>query len=197
MTSKSIACFSAWALGYAIFSFNSWASTDTGATAVPAPAAATAVAGQPLLSGARLAGSARLRFWGFDVYQASLWVRPGFQAPDYARHAFALELDYLRDFTGEAIAGRSIVEMRRIGSFSEAQAEAWQAALRKALPDVKTGDRIAGLHVPGVGARFLLNGKPFGEVRDAEFSSLFFGIWLSPATSEPRLRQALLAQAPR
>jgi hypothetical protein len=42
--------------------------------------------------------------------------------------------------------------------------------------------------------RFLLNGKPFGEVRDAEFSSLFFGIWLSPGTSEPAMRQSLLAQ---
>jgi len=194
MRSKSIAYFSSLTLGYAIFSLNSWASTGTGVAPVPAT---VALAAQPLLSGARLAGSARLRFWGFDVYQASLWVRPGFEPQHYARHAFALELDYLRDFTGEAIAGRSIEEMRRIGSFSEAQAQSWQAALRNALPDVRQGDRIAGLHVPGVGARFLLNGKPFSEVRDAEFSSLFFGIWLSPATSEPRLRQALLAQAPR
>jgi hypothetical protein len=152
---------------------------------------------QPPLSGARLAGSARLRFWGFDVYQANLWVRPGFQAPDFARHTFALELDYLRDFTSAAIAGRSIDEMRRIGRFSDAKADEWQAALRNALPDVKKGDRIAGLHVPGVGARFLLNGKPFGEVRDAEFAPLFFGIWLSPGTSDPELRQALLAQVQR
>jgi len=42
--------------------------------------------------------------------------------------------------------------------------------------------------------RFLLNGKPYGEVRDPEFAPLFFGIWLSPATSEPALRQSLLAQ---
>jgi len=32
------------------------------------------------------------------------------------------------------------------------------------------------------------------EVRDAELAPLFFGIWLSPATSEPALRQSLLAQ---
>jgi hypothetical protein len=192
MTSKTIAILVHLTLGCVVFPALASASTEGGAAPVPSlPIAATP---QPLLSGARLAGSAKLRFWGFDVYQATLWVRPGFQAPDFTRHAFALELDYLRDFTGAAIAGRSIEEMRRIGRFSDAKAEAWQVALRNALPDVKKGDRIAGLHVPGVGVRFLLNGKPFGEVRDAEFASLFFGIWLSPGTSEPAMRQSLLAQ---
>ena len=38
-----------------------------------------------------------------------------------------------------------------------------------------------------------MNGKPTGEIRDAEFARLFFGIWLSPKTSEPELRAALLA----
>jgi hypothetical protein len=41
-------------------------------------------------------------------------------------------------------------------------------------------------------ARFWLNGQPRGELRDAEFTRLFFGIWLSPRTSQPRLREALL-----
>lgn len=35
--------------------------------------------------------------------------------------------------------------------------------------------------------------KVVGEVADPEFARLFFGIWLSPNTSEPALRQALLA----
>jgi hypothetical protein len=194
MKSKTIAKCVHLTLGLGTFCSISVASTPVGP---PETVLAAASAENPLLPGARLAGSARFRFWGFDVYNASLWVRPGFQPQDFARHAFALELDYLRDFTGEAIAGRSLDEMRRIGSFSEAQALEWHTALRRALPDVKKGDRIAGLHVPGVGARFLLNGKPFGEVRDAAFAPLFFGIWLSPATSEPQLRQSLLAQLPR
>jgi hypothetical protein len=40
---------------------------------------------------------------------------------------------------------------------------------------------------------FLLNGQPAGEIRDPEFARLFFGIWLSPRTSEPAMRRALLA----
>jgi hypothetical protein len=52
------------------------------------------------------------------------------------------------------------------------------------------------VQVPGVATRYFVNGKFTGEIRDAEFTRLFFGIWLSPRTSEPRLRQALLAGAP-
>ena len=50
--------------------------------------------------------------------------------------------------------------------------------------------------MPGVGTRFFFNGSLRGEVADADFTRLFFGIWLSPKTSEPRLREQLLAGAP-
>ena len=73
------------------------------------------------------------------------------------------------------------------------QATRWQQALQAALPDVKAGDRLLGIHQPGVGATFKMGGRVVGEVPDAEFSRLFFGIWLSPQTSEPGLRQQLLA----
>ena len=68
-----------------------------------------------------------------------------------------------------------------------------QQALQAALPDVKPGDRLLGLYQPGAGAVFKMGGRVVGEVPDAEFSRLFFGIWLSPQTSEPGLRQQLIA----
>ena len=185
MTPVRIARAGLLALGFGLFS------SVSGANTAPEPTAAAQAAP---LNGARLAGTARLRFWGLDIYQARLWVQPGFQAADFARHPFGLELEYQRNFNRTDIAARSIEEMRRIGRFSDTQADAWQAALVAALPDVKKGDRITGLHLPGNGVRFLLNGQAYGEVRDAAFAPLFFGIWLSPATSEPALRQSLLAQ---
>jgi hypothetical protein len=33
-------------------------------------------------------------------------------------------------------------------------------------------------------------------VRDAQFAQLFFGVWLSPRTSQPALRAALLGTTP-
>jgi hypothetical protein len=160
------------------------------------PAAAqVAEAGQTAaapLSGARLAGQGVLRFLGFEIYRARLWVQPGFEADNYGAHPLALELTYHRDFSAEAIAKRSLEEMRRVGSFTPQQAMRWQQALQAALPDVKSGDRLLGIHQPGAGAVFRMGGRVVGEVSDAEFSRLFFGIWLSPQTSEPALRQQLI-----
>ncbi len=145
------------------------------------------------LSGARLAGQGVLRFLGFEIYRARLWVQPGFEAGNYGAQPLALELTYHRDFSADAIAKRSLEEMRRVGNFTAEQATRWQQALQAALPDVKSGDRLLGIHQPGVGATFKMGGRVVGEVPDAEFSRLFFGIWLSPQTSEPGLRQQLLA----
>ncbi|MEN9905455.1 MAG: hypothetical protein RLZZ555_2020 [Pseudomonadota bacterium] len=147
------------------------------------------------LPGARLAGQGLLRFWGLEVYQASLWVAPGFRPAAYAEHPFALELEYRRAFRAGAIAERSLQEMRRQASISDEQARRWQLALQRVLPDVQPGDRIVGLHRPGSGARFEQGGRLLGEIADPEFARLFFGIWISPATSAPALRLALLAGA--
>lgn len=168
----------------AIFFLQSAAQAQTAASAPVASELA-----QP-----RLAGASRFTFWGFDVYQASLWVEPGFDSATLARQRYALELRYLRGFKGRDIAQRSIDEMRRLGRFSEAQAQAWLQAMTQAFPDVEPGDRLLGIYLPGQGARFLANGRLTGEVMDTEFAQLFFGIWLSDKTSEPRLRQALLGQ---
>jgi hypothetical protein len=142
------------------------------------------------------AGSGRLDWFGLRLYDARLWVGPGFRADAFDRHAFALELHYLRDFRAADIARRSLQEMERAAAIPAAQARQWQDQLQRLLPDVRAGDRIAGAHLPGRGARFFVNGRPAGEIDDPRFASLFFGIWLAPSTSEPRLREALLAGTP-
>lgn len=143
----------------------------------------------------QLVGKGRLTVWGFEVYDARLWAPAGFGRASYAAQPLALELDYLRPFDAVDVAERSIKEMRRSTAISDAQAASWSADMLRVIPDVKKGDRILGVHKPGVGASFWVNGKPSGEIRDPEFARLFFGIWLSPKTSEPKLRDALLAGA--
>ena len=163
-------------------------------SAVTANSAATAP-----LAGVLPAGQGALRMWGMDIYRARLWVSPGFAASDFVALPLALELTYARAFSAEAIAKRSIAEMRRIGPVSAAQATRWQQALQAALPDVQPGDRLVGLYQPASGVTFELRGRAVGTVADPAFARLFFGIWLSPQTSEPQLRTELLgttAQAP-
>ncbi|MDO9404083.1 MAG: chalcone isomerase family protein [Polaromonas sp.] len=150
---------------------------------------------QELLPNSRLVGKGRLTVWGFQVYDARLWGPKNFSGNNLAAQPFALELAYLRAFDKVDVAERSITEMRRAGTISDVQAQAWTDDLLRVLVDVKKGDRIMGVNRPGVGALFVINGKPGGEIRDLEFARRFFGIWLAPQTSEPQLRSALLAGA--
>jgi hypothetical protein len=139
------------------------------------------------------AGTTRLKFLGLSIYDARLWVAPGFQATNFAQYGFALELTYLRSLKGNLIAERSLKEMRRAGNVPAVTEQRWLTAMQDAFPDVKEGDRITGIHLPKLGARFYFNGQLGATVNDVEFSQQFFGIWLSPTTSEPRLRTELLA----
>ena len=134
----------------------------------------------------------RFAVWGFDVYDARLWTTPDFEVKHYARHTFALELQYLRKLQGQAIAERSIDEMRRFGPLSQTKAQEWLQAMRQVFPDVAQGDRITGVHLPGQGAEFWVNGRRAGEVSDPQFARLFFGIWLDERSSEPQLRTRLI-----
>jgi Chalcone isomerase-like len=154
----------------------------------------TSALAHPQLPGSRLQGEATLRYFGFRVYHARLWTLPDFRASQSAEQPLVLELEYLRNLQGSAIAERSLKEMQRGGRFTDAQAQRWLAGMQRIFPDVKAGDRISGQHLPGQGARFWLNGRPAGQIDDADFARLFFGIWLSETTSEPDMRRVLLGQ---
>jgi hypothetical protein len=145
-----------------------------------------------VLPGARLLGEATLRYFGMQVYDIRLWAddKAALARPEATR--LALELRYARALDGAQIAARSLQEMQGIGEVPRERGQRWLAAMREIFPDVNEGDRITGLQLPGEAARFWRNGQPIGELRDAEFTRLFFGIWLSPRSSQPRLREALL-----
>ncbi len=146
------------------------------------------------LPGAKLQGSGLLRFIGLKIYDARLWLGSQALGADWSTTPLALELQYARSLHGAQIAERSLKEMRRQGEIAPADAERWLGAMKQVFPDVKENDRITGLNLPGVGARFFVNGALKGDIRDPQFARLFFGIWLSEKTSEPALRNALLGR---
>lgn len=146
------------------------------------------------LPGARLQGQGRLTFLGIHVYDIRLWAGEAPVVQGWPTAPLALELVYERSIKGSQIAERSLKEMKRLVPTPPARAAEWLSGMKQLFPDVKKGDHITGLHLPGIGARFFFNGQLKGDLRDPEFARLFFGIWLSEKTPEPALRDALLGQ---
>jgi len=151
-----------------------------------------------LTSGWRNLGTHDFRYFGLSIYQARLQAAAGFEAQRFAQHPLALGLTYARAFSGEAVAQRTVNEMRDLAqrsgqALSEAQAAQWLSQLRALFPDVEKGDRITGVNLPERGTVLFLNDRHLGSIDGAAFAQLFFGIWLSPLSPEPRMRQALIA----
>ncbi len=167
-------------------------------TAAPASAASTAVATPAELApyGAnwQAKGSGVLRFFGFKAYDATLWL-PGADAAFSFAKPFALDIRYATAIKGRDIANTSLIELQRISTSSPEQILAWSKWMEALFVDVKSGDQLVGVHLPGEGARFFFNGKLLGETADTAFSEAFFKIWLDPKTKRPELRATLLSLA--
>lgn len=141
------------------------------------------------LTDAQKVGEGRLTYLLWDVYDARLYAPDGQWDEN---EPFALTLHYLRSLKGEAIADRSVEEMRKQGFEDEVKLAAWHSQMRNIFPDVENGTELTGLYTPGEPTRFYQNGKLMGAVQDAEFGQWFFDIWLSEQTTEPELRIQLL-----
>ncbi len=139
------------------------------------------------VEGWRQWGSGEMTWFGFSLYRATLWVAGTTPGVDPT----ALQLDYQRDIPRARLVQSSLDEMRRLGA-DETRLARWTVDLQRVFPDVKEGESIIGVHLPGQGARFYHRGVLSGEINDGEFARLFFAIWLDPATSRPDLRAALL-----
>ncbi|PUA18398.1 hypothetical protein C7W93_20675 [Glaciimonas sp. PCH181] len=151
---------------------------------------------QHAIANARLAGEGRFRWFGLSIYDAQLWVGDkGYQTSTPDAASYALDLRYARAFEGAKIAESSIDQMRKIGSGSEADYGPWLTQMKAIFPNVVEGSHITGVFLPGIGARFYFNGKTVGEIADPKFAQAFFGIWLSPKTTDASLRKKLLTDA--
>ncbi len=149
---------------------------------------------RPYIGDARFAGHGRLTWFGFHVYDANIYAPSGFDARAPYAQPFALELQYARALDGRAIADASRDEIARLGFGNDEQRARWHAQMTAIFPDVDRGQKLAGIYLPGVGARFYFEGRFRGAIDDPEFARAFFAIWLDARTRAPRLRDALVQQ---
>jgi hypothetical protein len=145
---------------------------------------------------ARLAGAGTFRWFGLKIYDAQLWVGAnGYSEQQPLAEKFALDLRYARDLQGSKIAAASEEQMAKLEAGTAQQRASWKEDMIRLFPDVREGTHLTGVYLPDQGARFYLDGKPIGTIRDREFARAFFAIWLDPATTAPALRKALLQNA--
>ncbi|MGD2141738.1 MAG: chalcone isomerase family protein [Burkholderiales bacterium] len=140
----------------------------------------------------RPAGEGRLRWLGFHIYDAALWARADAVT---VNSEFALDIRYARNIAAKRIISTSVKEMRRLGFDDPARLEKWAEQMARVFPDIRKGDRLTGVNLPGVGAEFYHNGQLTGMVPDGQFAIAFFSIWLDPRTREPELRESLIGQS--
>lgn len=157
------------------------------ATALPEPVRALA----PDANWVRT-GEARLRKFLIHIYDAELWSAAPRWSPD-APHAIAIT--YARTIAAEALVARTQAELERMGEWDPAEEARWREELARAFPDVRSGDRLVGVRVPGQPLRFYYNGEYYSEIREPRLARAFLGLWLDPRTSEPEMRRRLLGGA--
>lgn len=142
----------------------------------------------------QLSGKGALCLFGFCLYDAQLWsaeLPASYDAP------FALEVTYRRAIKRNRLIETAVDEIRRLQAPapSDDTLAQWQRAMTPAFPDVKPGDTLCGVYLPGRGARFYANGQLTTEVDDPVFARAFFDIWLAPGTRAPSLRRQLLGKS--
>lgn len=154
---------------------------------------------QGLVPEARRVGSGEMRWFGFALYEAQLWApAASARAVVTLTTPFALQLNYRRSISRDVLVEASLTEIRRMAAAQPdpAQLQRWEQEMRQAFVDVREGDQITGVFLPGEGARFYVGTRLQHLVRDQSFARAFFLIWLDPRTRNPELRAQLLGRAP-
>ena len=141
-----------------------------------------------VLNPAKLQGSGRFNWWGFHIYDASFY-----RAGTPSSQEFAIDIRYQKSFSGISIANSSAEEMKKMG-VPDAQVALWGKELAKVFPNIESGQTLTAVYVPKQGTIFYHDGRRIAQIPGVEFSKAFFGIWLDPKTSVPKLRSELLGQ---
>jgi len=134
-------------------------------------------------------GSGRLSVFMMDVYDATLFAPQGILEKD---RPLALQLKYLRAIKGQNIADRSVMEIRNLGMRDEVKLATWHTQMRRIFPDVNEGVVLTGVLTETGESVFFESNQEIGRIKDPDFGTAFFGIWLNEKTSAPYLRKKLL-----
>lgn len=152
-------------------------------------------------------GKARFSFLFWDIYDSQLYTQTGKFDNDSANYPTLLKINYLRDIDKEDLISKTIEQWEHLG-FSASEYQKYQASLYALWPNIKAGDSLS-LLVSSQASYFYHNQNLLGDIKHSDlsdkanvarqtphFGELFLAIWLSPQTSQPKLRNQLLGLTP-
>jgi hypothetical protein len=131
----------------------------------------------------------------FKVYVAALYLEK--KSSDGAAVAASeqtkrMELTFQRAVSGPDVAGAIAEGFAKSAGDRAASFEAPIGQLKKAIPDVKKGDRLAFVYRPGRGLEVQANGKKTAAIEGKEFADTLFKVWLGDHPADKNLKTGLL-----
>jgi hypothetical protein len=137
----------------------------------------------------RLVGQAQLKVLFWPVYDSRLYSVDG--AYREGQRPLRLQIHYLRDVAASDLVENTQSEWQHLPD-SPPESEQWLQRLSKMWPDVQVDD-VLEVQLDDQGrSTFFVNGQSIGVIENPEFGRHFLNIWLSPDTSRPELRLALI-----
>lgn len=134
-----------------------------------------------------LVGSGPFRWYGLRLYDIEYREAAGACTPRILR------ITYARRIPAERLVKATLDQWREIGLNDDPNLRCWLRQIRAIWPDIEPGDFLL-LTVDQDGASHFFGTEGYlGTIPDPAFGAAFTAIWLSPDTTEPKLREQLLA----
>jgi hypothetical protein len=143
-------------------------------------------------------GNAKFSVLFWDIYHSKLYTPTGNYNVENNTDNLPIErpllfkINYLKNISQQELINRTIEQWQHLG-FKEAEFSPFIAQLKIIWPNIEAGDSLA-LLINKDSSSFYFNDQFIGTVSQKSFGQLFLAIWLSPYTSEPKLRQKLLGK---
>lgn len=135
-------------------------------------------------------GKAKFSVLFWDIYQSTLFAKGQEYAYFDHNQPVMLKINYLKDISKDELIERTAEQWQHLGIESADVAD-YTKALAKLWPNIQAGDSLA-LLLDSQSSTFYYNDQFLGQGPVGSFGRVFLDIWLSPNTSQPKLRQQLL-----
>lgn len=163
--------------------------TSAALSAFTAPASSEPTPPAPLVQEGLLmqpVGTGTLHWFGFDIYDATLWTRDGTFANSFTEPV-AFTLAYRRSLSRDRLISITRRGWSELELANAEQQDRWAASLKSIWVDVVRGSTLTTIALPGGETRFYDDTRLLGRIDDPAFGPAFLQIWVGERTANTAL----------